>query len=230
MMEIQKAGNILGHLGDNLSKSYEKDNWQHCCLMLADWACLTVWRKAKGHSSWGHRPADRQLERGGRLSRSDEASLCGAAYNVRKMWRSRRVIDWVQWMWVEVQMTRTSCKVWGVASSVPVEDKPNHWEAGGANPPFHPLPSPAAAVTKPCDDLPQDLPRYRTDFVTYCSATRYFHLPLHMASLQQALDAATSQAESATLPRFNRDTRDTGCKRERTKDTSAMVGGGGGTW
>ena len=122
-------------------------------------------------------------------------------------------------------MTRTSCKVWGMASSVPVEDKPSHWEAGGANPPFHPLPSPAAAVTKPCDDLPQDLPRYRTDFVTYCSATRYFHLPLHTASLQQALDAATSQAESATLPRFNRDTRDTGCKR----DTAGMVGGGGDT-
>ena len=95
------------------------------------------------------------------------------------------------------------------------------------DPPSHPSPSPpaAAAVTKPCDDLPRELPRYRTDFVTYCSATRYFHLPLHTASLQQALEAATSQPEAATLPRFNRDTRDTGCKR----DTAAMVGGGGET-
>ena len=90
-------------------------------------------------------------------------------------------------------------------------------------PTFHPSSPPATvavSVTKPCDDLPRELPRYRTDFVTYCSATRYFHLPLHTASLQQALDAATqAQAESATLPRFNRDTRDTGCKRDRTKDT-----------
>ena len=105
--------------------------------------------------------------------------------------------------------------------------RPTHWQP--EQPPLHPSPSPAAAaavaaVTKPCDDLPRELPRYRTDFVTYCSATRYFHLPLHTASLQQALDAATSQAESATLPRFNRDTRDTGCKRERTKE-----GGGGDT-
>ena len=108
--------------------------------------------------------------------------------------------------------------------------RPTHWQEDS---PFHPAPSPASpaavAVTKPCDDLPRELPRYRTDFVTYCSATRYFHLPLHTASLQQALDAATNQAESATLPRFNRDTRDTGCKRERTKDTAGIVGGGGDT-
>ena len=124
-------------------------------------------------------------------------------------------------------MTRTSCEVWGMAGGASSGCRPTHWQP--EQPPLHPSPSPAAAaavaaVTKPCDDLPRELPRYRTDFVTYCSATRYFHLPLHTASLQQALDAATSQAESATLPRFNRDTRDTGCKRERTKE-----GGGGDT-
>ena len=122
-------------------------------------------------------------------------------------------------------MTRTSCEVWGMAGG-PSTGRPTRWQA---DPPSHPSPSPPAAAavgaTKPCDDLPRELPRYRTDFVTYCSATRYFHLPLHTASLQQALDAATSQAESATLPRFNRDTRDTGCKR----DTAGMVGEGGDT-
>ena len=124
-------------------------------------------------------------------------------------------------------MTRTSCEVWGMAGGAGA-GRPTHWQE---DPPFHPSHAPpaAAAVTKPCDDLPRELPRYRTDFVTYCSATRYFHLPLHTASLQQALDAATSQAESATLPRFNRDTRDTGCKRGRTKDTAASMGGGGDT-
>ena len=130
----------------------------------------------------------------------------------------------------EVEMTRTSCEVWGMTGGARSGcSRPTHWQP--EDPPIHhsPFPPAAVAVTKPCDDLPRELPRYRTDFVTYCSATRYFHLPLHTASLQQALDAATSQAESATLPRFNRDTRDTGCKRERTKDTSAMVGGGGDT-
>lgn len=28
--------------------------------------------------------------------------------------------------------------------------------------------------SRPCDDIP----RFRTDFVTYCSATTYFHVPL----------------------------------------------------
>ena len=112
-------------------------------------------------------------------------------------------------------MTRTTCEVWGVAGD-PRSGRPTGSQSR-ADPPFRP-PSSSAAAFKPCDDLP----RYRTDFVTYCSATRYFHLPLHTASLQQALDAA-SQVESATLPRFNRDTRDTGCKRERMRDT-VLVG------
>ena len=103
-------------------------------------------------------------------------------------------------------MTRTTCEVWGVAGD-PRSGRPTSSQSR-TDPPFRP-PSSSAAAFKPCDDLP----RYRTDFVTYCSATRYFHLPLHTASLQQALDAA-SQVESATLPRFNRDTRDTGCKRD----------------
>ena len=112
-------------------------------------------------------------------------------------------------------MTRTTCEVWGVAGD-PRSGRPTSSQSR-TDPPFRP-PSSSAAAFKPCDDLP----RYRTDFVTYCSATRYFHLPLHTASLQQALDAA-SQVESATLPRFNRDTRDTGCKRERVRDT-VLVG------
>ena len=112
-------------------------------------------------------------------------------------------------------MTRTTCEVWGVAGD-PRSGRPTSSQSR-TDPPFRP-PSSSAAAFKPCDDLP----RYRTDFVTYCSATRYFHLPLHTASLQQALDAA-SQVESATLPRFNRDTRDTGCKRERMRDT-VLVG------
>ena len=37
----------------------------------------------------------------------------------------------------------------------------------------------------PCDDIP----RYRTDFVTYCSATSYFHVPLQRSSLH--LEART---------------------------------------
>ena len=112
-------------------------------------------------------------------------------------------------------MTRTTCEVWGVAGD-PRSGRPTSSQSR-TDPPFR-SPSSSAAAFKPCDDLP----RYRTDFVTYCSATRYFHLPLHTASLQQALDAA-SQVESATLPRFNRDTRDTGCKRERMRDT-VLVG------
>ena len=47
------------------------------------------------------------------------------------------------------------------------------------------------SLAPPCDDLP----RYRTAWVTYSSSTRYFHLPLHRAGLAQALAAAEAPGE-----------------------------------